>query len=61
MPFSCTAVAILLGTKGEEIHLEAGIYEKTYKPDKDYRVLYSMNTRLEELQYDSRAMKYPRP
>lgn len=57
VPFACTAVAILPGTRGEEIHLEAGIYENTYKPEMDYRMLYSMDTRLEELQLDSRAME----
>ncbi len=57
VPFSCTAVAILPGTRGEEIRLEAGTYENTYKPEVDYRVLYSMDTRLEELSHDSRAME----
>lgn len=57
VPFACTAVAIFPGTRGEEVHLEAGVYEKTYKPEIDYRMPYSMNTRLEELQYDSRAME----
>lgn len=56
VPFGCTAVAILPGTRGEEVKLEAGVFEKTYLPETDYRKLYTMDSRLEELQKDERAM-----
>jgi len=57
VPFGCTAVALLPGTDGEEIALEAGVFERTYQPKCDYRRLYTMDTRLEELQSDVRAME----
>ncbi|MCM1173667.1 MAG: glycoside hydrolase family 78 protein [Blautia sp.] len=57
VPFGCTAVALLPGTDGEEVLLEAGIFEKTYQPNRDYRRIYTMDTRLEELQCDARAME----
>ncbi|SHO45434.1 alpha-L-rhamnosidase [Anaerocolumna xylanovorans] len=57
VPFDCTAVAILPGTRGEQVKLEAGTYEKTYRPECDYRKLYNMDTRLEELENDERAME----
>ncbi len=57
VPFDCTAVALLPGTNGEEVTLEAGVFEKTYQPDRDYRKLYTMDTRLEELKEDARAME----
>ncbi len=57
VPFGCTAVAVLPGTDGEEVSLAAGVFEKTYQPNRDYRRLYTMDTRLEELQNDERAME----
>lgn len=57
VPFNCTATVVLPGTDGEEIALETGHFEKTYTPIVDYRKLYNMDTRLEELLNDSRAMK----
>lgn len=57
VPFGCTAVALLPGTGGEEVALESGIFEKTYQPQHDYRNLYSMDSRLEELIKDARAME----
>lgn len=57
VPFNCTAVAILPGTRGEEITLEAGCFETTYMPECDYTKLYSMETRLEELQTNQSAME----
>lgn len=56
VPFGCTAIALLPGTDGGEISLTAGVFEKTYQPDRDYRRLYTMDTRLEELRNDERAM-----
>ena len=57
VPFGCTASALLPGTGGETVELEAGTFERTYKPKCDYRRLYSMDTRLEEMVNDSRAME----
>lgn len=57
VPFGCTAVALLPGTDGDEVTLEAGVFEKTYQPDRDYRKIYTMDTRLEELISDERAME----
>jgi alpha-L-rhamnosidase len=57
VPFNCTATAVLPGTEGEEIELEAGVFERTYRPQRDYRKLYTMDSRLEELEQDARAMK----
>ncbi|MBR1743212.1 MAG: family 78 glycoside hydrolase catalytic domain [Lachnospiraceae bacterium] len=55
VPFGCSAVAVLPGTGGEEVNLSAGVFEKTYQPDRDYRLLYTMDTRLEELMEDENA------
>jgi len=57
VPFGCSAVATLPGTEGEEIELTAGVFEKTYQPDRDYRKLYTMDSRLEEFNKDERAME----
>ena len=57
VPFHCTATALLPGTDGEEISLEAGVFERTYRPKRDYRMCYTMDTRLEELQGDERAVE----
>lgn len=57
VPFGCSAVALLPGTGGEEVKLEAGVFERTYQPKTDYRKLYSMDSRLEEFQKDERAME----
>lgn len=56
VPFNCTATLVLPGTD-EEIRLEAGVFEHTYRPKRDYRKLYTMDSRLEELEKDERAME----
>ena len=56
VPFGCSAVYRLPGTNGEEVQLEAGVFEKTYKPARDYRLMYTMDTRLEEFAEDKRAL-----
>ena len=33
------------------------MFEKTYKPDRDYRLMYTMDTRLEEFAEDKRAVE----
>ena len=55
VPFGCTAQAVLPGT-GETLELEAGAFEKTYTPQRDYRLKYSMATRLGELANDPDAL-----
>ena len=56
VPFGCSAEAVLPGT-GRILELEAGEYEETYRPDVDYRIKYSMSTRLDELRGDPEAME----
>ena len=56
VPFGCSAVYKLPGTNGEELQLQAGTFEKTYKPATDYRLMYSMDTRLGEFAEDARAV-----
>ena len=55
VPFGCTAQALLPGS-AETVELEAGIFERTYMPDRDYRFKYNMNTTLEELRSDPEAL-----
>ena len=54
VPFGCTAEAVLPG--GESIELEAGVFEKTWLPEKDYRLKYSMESRLDEIRNDPDAL-----
>ena len=55
VPFGCTAEALLPGS-GERIELEAGVFEKTYQPDVDFRLKYNMNSRLDEVRDDPEAL-----
>ena len=55
VPFGCTAQAILPG--GETVELEAGVFEKTYRPEKDYRLKYNMESRLSEVIGDEEAIR----
>ena len=55
VPFGCCAEAALPGTQ-ETVALQAGVFEKTYRPDKDYRLKYSMASRLDEMRNDPEAM-----
>ena len=41
----------------EEIQLSAGIYEFCYRTNRDYRKAYTMDSRLEEMQNDPRALE----
>ena len=54
VPFGCTAEAVLPG--GETLELEAGVFEKTWTPEKDYRLKYSMQSRLDEVRHDPEAI-----
>ena len=56
VPFGCSAQAVLPGCD-DTVVLEAGVFEKTYRPEKDYRLKYSMATRLDELRDDPEAVK----
>jgi alpha-L-rhamnosidase len=55
VPFGCTAEAVLPGST-ETAELTAGIWEKTYQPDRDFRLKYTMDTRLDELKDDPEAV-----
>ena len=55
VPFGCTAEAVLPGS-GETAELTAGVWEKTYQPDRDFRLKYTMDTRLDELKDDPEAL-----
>lgn len=57
VPFNCTAVAILPNYNGENLELEAGIHDITYTPTKDYRNIFHMGSRLEELAKNKQAMQ----
>ncbi len=56
VPFGCTAEAVLPGNGGT-LELAAGEFEKTYRPDTDYRLKYSMKSRLEEMKEDPEALE----
>ncbi len=56
IPFNCTAVAVLPGTDGREVKLEAGVFEETYTPNVDYRARYTFASRLEEMKDDAEAI-----
>ena len=56
VPFGCTAQAELPGS-GETVELSAGVFEKTYMPDVDYRLRYSMESRLDEMREDPEALE----
>ena len=56
VPYGCTAEALLPGTN-EKAELTAGVFEKTYVPDHDYRLKYSMDSRLDELKDDPEAVE----
>ena len=40
----------------ETVELEAGVFEKTYRPERDFRLKYSMDSRLMEMAGDPEAM-----
>ena len=59
VPFGCSAVAVLpdAAEARDEITLEPGVHEFTYKTKRDYRKAYTMDSRLEEMQNDPRALE----
>ena len=56
VPFGCSAQAILPGCE-EPVELEAGVFEKTYTPERDFRLKYGMSSRLDELLNDAEALR----
>ncbi len=54
VPFGCTAEAVLPG--GETVELEAGVFERTYTPSRDYRLKYSMQSCFGEVIGDEEAI-----
>ncbi|MBR3272572.1 MAG: family 78 glycoside hydrolase catalytic domain [Clostridia bacterium] len=55
VPFGCTAQAALPGCD-RVVELSAGVYEETYRPNVDYRLKYTMNSRLGEIKDDPEAL-----
>ena len=55
VPFGCTAEAALPGTD-RTVELTAGEYEETYRPDRDYRLKYDLESRLDEMREDPEAL-----
>ena len=56
VPFGCSAKADLPGS-GESVELEAGVFEKTYAPERDLRLKYGMSSRLDEIVNDPQALQ----
>ena len=56
VPFNCEAVAVLPGTDGRQVQLQAGVYKETYTPNVDYTKRYSFASRLEEMKDDKEAV-----
>ena len=54
VPFGCTAEVCL--PEQEPFTVEAGVYDYTVRPEKNYRALYSAKTRFEDLVKDERAV-----
>lgn len=46
VPFNCTATIKLPNYNGEVINMEAGKFELTYKPERDYRTIFGENTKI---------------
>ncbi|MDO4867143.1 MAG: family 78 glycoside hydrolase catalytic domain [Clostridia bacterium] len=55
VPFGCAAEAVLPGCD-RVVELSAGAYEETYRPNVDYRLKYTMNSRLAEMKDDPEAL-----
>ena len=57
IPFGCTAEVTLPRSGRESFRLKAGSYDYTYMPDRDYRAVYSVETRLGSLAEDEAAQQ----
>ena len=58
VPFDCTAVLAL--PERDEVELEAGVTDIVYKPEQDFRALYTWNSLLDDCVDDPRAMELMR-
>lgn len=56
IPFDCEAEVVLPET-GKTLHLTAGVYDYCLETEKDYRRLYTMETMLDDVSGDQRAME----
>ena len=56
VPFGCSAQVVLPGSK-ETVELEPGTFEKTYAPERDFRLKYGMSSRLDEIANDAEALQ----
>jgi len=57
IPFNCEADVILPDYNQQLLHLETGVTDITYRPNRDYCKLYNWNSLLEDLAKDDRAME----
>ena len=57
VPFNCTAKVILPGYDGDAFELEAGSFDKTYTPVRDFRQMFTMNSRLSQMANCPEAME----
>ncbi|AIQ52111.1 alpha-L-rhamnosidase [Paenibacillus sp. FSL R7-0331] len=57
VPFACRAEVVLPQYDGETFNLEPGVHELTYRPLTDYRKLFTMNSRLEEMVKNEQALE----
>ncbi len=57
VPFGCSAVAVLPSSDEEEKMLKPGKHVFTYRPKRDYRKKYTMESRLEEMAGDDEAIR----
>lgn len=57
VPFNCSATVILPGYDKEAFELEAGSFDKTYMPVKDFRQMFNMDSRLSQMASSPEAME----
>lgn len=57
IPFNCSAKVRLPDYEKEELTLEAGIYDFTYLPSRDYNVIFNPNSKLEQMIEHEEARK----
>ena len=58
VPFNCTAKVILPDYDGNEMELEAGSFDLTYMPKKDFRLMFTADSRLAEFAASKEAWPY---
>jgi len=56
VPFNCTAEVLLPEYDGETFILDAGTHEWIYNPLKDFRNIFTINTRISELAKNQKAL-----